>query len=70
MRLLTLIFAPLTATVVGLILLLNALGAGVGVSVAVLGLTAGTSGAVIGYFSDRLPSLPRPHGALHRTQRH
>jgi hypothetical protein len=61
MRILTLIFAPITTVVVGLVLALNALDAGVGVSVAALGLTAGGGGAVIGYFSDRLPDLSRSH---------
>ena len=73
MMLLTLIFVPMTATVVGLVLLLNALDAGVGVSVAALGLTAGVSGAVIGYFSDRLPDIPRARNrnpvVTHRQRR-
>jgi hypothetical protein len=73
MKTLTLIFVPTTAMVVGLVLLLNALDAGVGVSVAALGLTAGVSGAAIGYFSDRLPDIPRPRSGsstvTHRSRR-
>lgn len=73
MMILALIFIPMTVATVGLTLLLNAVGAGAGVSVAALGLTAVMSGAVIGYFSDRLPDFPgvrrRDPAATHRSRR-
>jgi drug/metabolite transporter (DMT)-like permease len=47
------------AAVIGMVLLLNALDASVGIAGAVLGLVAVVSGATFGYFSDRLPELPR-----------
>lgn len=46
-----------TAAVIGLVLLLNGLGAGAGIAVATLGLVAVVSGAALGYFADRLPEL-------------
>jgi hypothetical protein len=60
----------MTAVFVGLVLLLNALNAGVGVSVAALGLAAGANGVVIGYFSDRLPDLSRFHSDESVAERH
>jgi hypothetical protein len=53
------LFAIPTAAVVGLVLLLNGLGAGAGAAVAALGLVAVLSGAALGYFADRLPELPQ-----------
>jgi hypothetical protein len=47
------------AAIVGLVLLLNGLNAGAGISVAALGLVAVASGAALGYFAGRLPELPR-----------
>jgi hypothetical protein len=57
------LFAILIASVVGLVLLLNGVGAGVGVAVAALGLIAVSGGATLGYFSDRLPEWPRERRA-------
>ena len=51
---LALFLLPATAAV-GLVLLLNGLGAGPGVAVVALGLLAVLSGAALGYFADRLP---------------
>jgi hypothetical protein len=56
---LALVFGLLSAVVAGLTLLLNALHAGDGISVAVLGLVIGIGGGTIGYFSDRLPDFSR-----------
>ena len=53
------LFAMPTAAVIGLVLLLNGLDAGVGIAVAALGSVAVLSGAALGYFADRLPELPQ-----------
>ena len=53
------------AAVIGMVLLLNGLDASVGIAVAVLGLIAVMGGAVLGYFADRLPELPK---ARHRAR--
>jgi hypothetical protein len=53
------LFAVPTAVVAGLVLLLNALDAGVGAAVVAFGIVAVMSGAALGYFADRLPELPR-----------
>jgi len=58
MVILALIFIPTMVAVAGLVLLLNAINAGAGVSAGALGLIAVMSGAAIGYFSDRLPDFP------------
>jgi hypothetical protein len=55
-----LIFTAPTAAVVGLVLLLNGLGASAGIAAAALGVVAVAGGAVLGYFANRLPELPRP----------
>jgi hypothetical protein len=47
------------ATVVGLVLLLNGLDAGAGITAAALGAVAVASGAALGYFADRLPEFPK-----------
>ncbi len=52
------LFAIPTAAVIGLVLLLNGLNAGVGIAVASLSMVAVLSGAALGYFADRLPELP------------
>ncbi len=57
------IFGIPTAAVVGLVLLLNGLNAGAGIAAAALGFVAVASGTALGYFADRLPDLPRTHGA-------
>ena len=51
------------AAVVGLVLLLNGLGAGAGIAAAALGLVAVLGGAALGYFADRLPERPRARRA-------
>jgi hypothetical protein len=53
------------AAVIGMVLLLNGVGASVGIAVAVLGMTAVMGGAVLGYFADRLPEFPK---ARHRAR--
>lgn len=53
------LFAIPVASVVGLVLLLNGVGAGAGVAAAALGLIAVSGGATLGYFADRLPEWPR-----------
>lgn len=53
------LFAVPAITMGGIVLLLNGLGAGVGVAAASLGLIAVAGGSVLGYFADRLPSPPR-----------
>lgn len=57
------LFATPIAAVVGLVLLLNGLGAGAGIAVAALGFVAVASGAALGYFADQLPELPRTRRA-------
>ncbi len=59
------LFAMPTAAVIGLVLLLNGLDAGVGISVAALGAVAVLSGAALGYFADRLPELPQARRRRH-----
>jgi hypothetical protein len=53
------------AAVIGMVLLLNGLGASVGIAGAVLGLVAVVSGATFGYFANRLPELPGARRARH-----
>jgi hypothetical protein len=53
------LFAVPTAAAAGLVVLLNGLDAGAGITVASLGLVAVAGGAALGYFADRLPELPR-----------
>lgn len=57
------LFAILVASVVGLVFLLNGVGAGAGIAAAALGLVAVSGGAALGYFSDRLPERPRERRA-------
>ena len=64
------IFAIPTATVVGMVLLLNGLNAGAGIAVAALGVVAVASGTALGYFADRLPELPRARRARPLVPRH
>lgn len=59
-----------TAAVVGLVLLLNGLDAGAGIAAAALGVVAVVSGAVLGYFADRLPELPRARRSHPLIPRH
>jgi hypothetical protein len=56
-----LIVIPIAA-VMGMVLLLNGLGASVGVAAGFLGLIAVVSGGIFGCFADRLPEIP---GARH-----
>jgi hypothetical protein len=51
------------AGVIGMVLFLNGLGASIGVAAGVLGLVAVLSGAILGYFADRLPEFPRARHA-------
>jgi len=59
------------AAVTGLVLFLNGVDANAGIAAAAFGVLAVVSGAMLGYFADRLPELPgarrrpRPAG-LHR----
>jgi hypothetical protein len=64
------LFAVPLATAAGLVLLLNALNAQVGVAVAALGVVAVASGAALGYFADRLPELPRVRHGHHGPAAH
>lgn len=64
------IFALPTAVVVGFVLLLNALDAGTGIAAAALGVVAVAGGAVLGYFADRLPELPRARRTRPLVPRH
>ena len=57
LRILALFVVP-AAVSVGLVLLLNGVGASAGVAVISLGLVAVLSGAALGYFADQLPELP------------
>lgn len=60
------LFAVPMAAAAGLVLLLNALDAQVGIAVAAVGVVAVASGAALGYFADRLPELPwERHGHRH-----
>jgi hypothetical protein len=52
------LFAVPMAAAAGLVLLLNAVDAQVGVAAAAVGVLAVASGAALGYFADRLPELP------------
>lgn len=52
------LFAVPAVLAVGMVLLLNSLGAGAGVATAALGLVAVASGGMLGFFADRLPELP------------
>jgi hypothetical protein len=54
-----------TATIVGLVVLLNSLDASPGIAVAALMVVAALSGATFGYFADRLPELPRARHSAH-----
>jgi hypothetical protein len=60
------LFAVPMAAAAGLVLLLNALDAQVGIAVAAFGLVAVASGAALGYFADRLPELPWERHGRHR----
>jgi hypothetical protein len=65
------LFVVPAVAAVGLVLLLNGLGAGAGVAVLALGLLAVASGVALGYFADRLPELPtvrRRHNAQSSTR--
>lgn len=68
------LFAVPAVAVAGLVLLLNALDAQAGVAVAAFGLVAVASGVALGYFADRLPSLPWArhdhHGAAAHGEHH
>jgi hypothetical protein len=62
----TAVLVFLALAVSGLVILLNALNAGPGVSVAVLGLFSAGLGGAAGYFSDRIPDVsgrPGPVGS-------
>lgn len=61
------LFAVPMAAVSGLVLLLNALDAQVGVAVAAFGLVAVASGVALGCFADRLPELPGTRHGRHET---
>jgi amino acid transporter len=53
------LFAVPTVVFAGLVLLLNALDASVGVAALSICFVAVLSGAALGVFADRLPELPR-----------
>jgi hypothetical protein len=58
------LFAVPAVAVAGLVLFLNGVDASAGIAVAALGVLAVVTGAMLGYFADRLPEFPgarRPH---------
>jgi len=52
------LFVVPAVAVAGLVTFLNRVDAGAGIAVAALGVLAVVSGAMLGYFADRLPELP------------
>ena len=52
------LFAVPAVAVAGLVLFLNGVNAGAGIAVSALGVFAVATGAMLGYFADRLPELP------------
>lgn len=59
MKILVIIFASILVVFAGLTLLLKAVDAAVGVSLASLIVASAIGGVTIGYFSDRLPDFSR-----------
>lgn len=59
------LFAVPPIMVVGLVLLLNGLGASAGIAVAAFGLVAVATGTALGYFADCLPELPQARRPQH-----
>jgi hypothetical protein len=65
------LFGVPAVAVAGLVIFLNGVDANAGIAAAAFGVLAVVSGAMLGYFADRLPELPgarrshRPAG-LHR----
>jgi cyanate permease len=64
------LFAIPMAAISGLVPLLNALDAQVGVAVAAFGLVAVASGIALGCFADRLPELPGARHGRHEAGDH
>lgn len=59
MKVLAIIFASILGAFAGLTVLLNAVDASVGISLASLIVASAIGGVTIGYFSDRLPDFSR-----------